>query len=520
VESTPPDLTPDSPEVTDAPTSVDELDPATREATYREVTRVLWKQGSLRYKLHETQCKIYDALQASSEKEFYLLCSRRLGKTYMLMCLAFELAIRKPGSRILFLAPYAKDAEIIATDMAATLLQDCPADLKPKYNSQLKTFTFEHTGSLIRLKGVNSEAAQFLRGGAADLVILDECGIMDDLQHVLDSVVAPMTLTTKGRILLATTPPRSPGHDSKGIYEKLAGKSATAVFTIRDAPHISYEDKVKELERLGEATERIPGILAGELAAETTSAQREFFCKFVTDANTAVIPEWNEARRKKIVIPTKRPAYFDAYVSIDPGFNDRTGILYGYWDFSDGKLVIEDESLLHKASTWDIAEEILKKEYELWSDKKPFLRVSDVDPRLVADLWERHQIGVMATEKQDSLGAINLVRNMVKSDELRISSKCVHLPRQIENATWNTKATDFERAGESSPDGHYDLLAALKYLCRNINRHRNPYPDGYGRVSSPHQHISPRKRFWSQARKLGLLDDTPYGRRKAGVVKK
>ena len=39
-----------------------------------------------------------------------------------------------------------------------------------------------------------------------------------------------------------------------------------------------------------------------------------------------------------------RIAYFDSYVSIDPGFKDRTGILYGYWDFTAAKLIIQDES--------------------------------------------------------------------------------------------------------------------------------------------------------------------------------
>jgi hypothetical protein len=483
-----------------------------RELAKRAAT-ALWSRGNLTYKLDETQRKIKASLSSTKERKFFLLCSRRLGKSFTLVLEAFETALKKPLSRILYLAPTGKDAADIVTDIVdGHLLPDCPSSLRPGYDKQQKFYTFNN-GSTIRFRGVNGEHAESLRGGAADLVILDECGTMDDLAYVVSSVVMPMTLTTGGRILLATTPSRSPGHDSVSIYEDLAGRNATVKFTILDNPRVPPEVKAEFLVEAGEPRDLVDDIVAGRKAPTTTTALREYFCEFVTDAASAVLPEFTAEAEREVVKSTQRPPFFDAYVAMDPGFQDRTAILYGYWDFRRAKLVIEDESLMHRPSTSDIAAEIARKERAAWANQEPYARVSDVDPRLIADLWQLHRIQFRASEKQDSLGAINLVRNMIQAREIEISPRCVHLIRQMKNAIWNNKATDFARAGSKSPDGHFDLVAALKYLCRGVNRHHNPYPEGYGAVTTQSTWTSPR----SEGSKvgLGLMADTPFSRRLA-----
>lgn len=479
----------------------------------RRAATALWSRGNLTYKLDATQRSIKASLSATKERKFFLLCSRRLGKSFTLVLEAFETALKKPLSRILYLAPTGKDAADIVTDIVdGHLLPDCPGALRPDYDRQQKVYSFKN-GSTIRFKGVNGEHAENLRGGAADLVILDECGTMDDLAYVVSSVVMPMTLTTGGRVLLATTPSRSPGHDSVAIYEDLAGRNATVKFTLLDNPRVAPEVKAEFLKEAGEPDALVDAIVAGTASPTTTTALREYFCEFVTDAASAVLPEFTADAQAQTVKSASRPAYFDAYVAMDPGFQDRTAVLYAYWDFRRAKLVIEDESLMHRPSTSDIAAEIARKERGLWSGSEPYARVSDVDPRLIADLWQLHRIQFRASEKQDSLGAINLVRNMIQSRELEIDPRCVHLIRQMRNAIWNNKATDFARAGSKTPDGHFDLVAALKYLCRGINRHHNPYPEGYGVVTTSNSWLSPRPTASPVG--LGLMADTPFSRRLA-----
>lgn len=492
------------------------ITPEQWQAAKQKATTALWHRGRLRFKLHTTQLQILDSLEgafAAGSKKFYLLCSRRLGKSYMLLTLCFQKCLQKPGARVLYLAPWAKDAQTIVADTAALLLEDCPAEVKPDYRGQDREFHFKN-GSILRLKGTNGEHAQYLRGTHADLIVLDECGLMDDLKHVVSDVCMPMTLTTGGQILLATTPPRSPGHESATIYEDLAGQNAVARFSIRDAPHLSLDAKCAALIEAGEKPARVADILLGTAEPETTTARREYFCEFVTDASLAVVKEYPEARQE-VLRPWPRPAYFDAYTAMDPGMKDRTGLLFGYVDFSQRKLIIEDESLLSGPNTAQIASTIKGKEGALWPDKTPFMRISDVDLRLIADLHSMHGLIFSPARKEDSLGAVNLMRNMFQTRQIVIHPRCVNLDRQLKNAIWNNKATDFVRGDESSLDGHYDLVAALKYLCRMVAWNHNPYPSnwfGVGGPGGPAQGtwVSPKGRRFQT---LGLLSNTPFSRR-------
>lgn len=473
------------------PEILERYSPQQLKAFEKAITHKAWAEGHLWYKFHDTQQRIYDAINAHESSQFYLLCSRRLGKTFMLLSMAFEVCIRKPGARVLFLAPTAKNAAEIAQDTASVLSEDCPPKLRPEFKAQSKEFVFRHLGgdSILRLKGVNSETAQDLRGTSQDLIILDECGQYDELEEVLYGICLPMILTTQGRVLLATTPPLSPGHASAAVYEKLSRVGASVRFTLNDAPHIPYADKRKTLLQLGEAEEDVDRILRGEIEPRTTKALREYYCRFVTDSEQAVLPEFNEAARKQIIVPWTRPSHFDAYVAMDPGVVDNTGVLFAYYDFLSARLVVEDELLLThvQANTPEIAKAIKAKELELWRGQPPYRRVSDVEKRLISDLRRYHELEFHQTKKNDNEAAIHLMRDWIAQRKLVISPKCVNLIRQLENVTWNRKGTDFQRAGDI--DAHYDLVSALKYMIRNVDRQRNPYPSHYyeagGRLGPP-----------------------------------
>lgn len=480
------------------------FNPVVLEGVARHALAELWRRGHLDVKRDETQKKIRRAIELSDSRSHYLLCSRRLGKSYELFLEAVEVCIQKAGARVLFLAPWAKNASEITEDIAAQIFLDCPDDLRPEYKTQTKEFVFRNE-SIIRVKGVNGEHAQYLRGGAADLVILDEIGLMNDLRHVISDVVMPMTMTTGGRILLATTPARSPGHESTAIFMEHQEVGAVSRFTILDNVRVPRGDKRVYLLAAGEKMGRVDGILDGALQPETTTAKREYFCEFVTDADTAVLPEFPEAKADIVKIPS-RPEYFDTYVAMDPGFNDKTGILYAHVDFMNRKLVIEDEDLLSRAATPDIAKAIKAKERDLWGEKKPLKRICDVDLRLIADLWELHGLTFHSAEKVDSMAGINLLRTMIKGRQIVISPKCERLITQMENAVWDSKGKDMDR---TELDGHFDLVAALKYLARGINWQRNPYPEWYG-APGPQMWVSPKRR---KKLETGILGETPFARR-------
>lgn len=488
----------------------------TKDQILKRAIAEAWKQGVLAYKLHESQDEIYNQLKDGSKthKQFFLLCTRRFGKSFLLLVKAFEQALQEPNCRVLYLAPTAKAASEIAQDLAQKVLADCPEELKPEINHQTKEFRCKN-GSIIRLKGVNSETADNLRGGEASLIILDECAQMDNLDYVVKSVCLPMTATTRGQIIYASTPPPSPGHESVTIFERLAKRKATVSYNLRQAPVIPEAEKLNMLIESGEDEAYAHQILYEGKHPKTTAARRELFCEFVTDASLAVIPEFTKDHQAKIVREYKRPPYFSAYVGLDPGSRDNTAGVFGYVDFSEARFIVEDTFLLGNPSTKQIAESIKTIEERLWPHNLEITRVSDIDLRLIRDLaQDPYYLKVIKAQKSDMLASVNYLRNLIQTERLIINPRCQDLIRQLQNAIWNKTATDMHR--EQSYDKHYDLVSALRYLVRAINWSRDPYPENYRHPGFPGGPVpygfhAPRSTY--ARKKLNLYGDTPVGKK-------
>ncbi len=194
----------------------------------------------------------------------------------------------------------------------------------------------------------------------------------------------------------------------------------------------------------------------------------------------AVIPEANEETMARIVKEYQKPPYFDPYVSMDIGVKDLTGVLYGYYDFLTGKIVIEDEATFKGRSftTANLAASIIQFEERLWGLKKPFLRIADNNNLiLLNDLNIDYGLSFIPTAKDNKHAWLNQIRILIAEERLIINPRCKQLIFHLKNATWNKNKTEYER---SLDGGHYDLVDALAYLIRNIAYTKNPYPRGYG----------------------------------------
>jgi hypothetical protein len=58
-----------------------------------------------------------------------------------------------------------------------------------------------------------------------------------------------------------------------------------------------------------------------------------------------------------------------------------------------------------------------------------------------------------------------------------IHPRCKNLLTQLQYGTWDKNHTKFSR---SSTGNHWDLLAALVYFVKHVDRRTNPYPVDYG----------------------------------------
>lgn len=439
---------------------------------------LLWAKGILTFKLEPVQKELYDCFHNSNGKITVWSCSRRLGKSYALICIAFEKCLQKPYTTVKYIAPTQKMVRSIIRPLINEILKDCPKPLRPEFRASENRYIFSN-GSEIQMAGTDSGHAEGLRGGSSDLCIVDEAGFCGDLQYIIQSILIPTTTTTRGKIILSSTPPITQDHAFEEYRKEAEFKGNYIKKTIYDGvgPRLTQKDVEDLVEEYG-------GI-------ENPDFRREYLCEMTNDEKYMVIPEFTNELEKIIVKPWKRVAFADNYVAGDIGAKDMTVYLFGYYDFKEAKLIIEDELVFNgqvkSFTTDDLAKGIKQKEAEVFINpvtkeyEKPHLRVSDNNHFVINDLYSLHGLTFIPTAKDDAEAALNNMRIMLKDKRIIINPKCKTLIFHLKNATWKKGGKEFAR----SPDaGHYDAVDALKYMVRNINFTRNPYPANYDRDSS------------------------------------
>lgn len=424
----------------------------------------LWRRGIIgAWKFHPTQKIMFETYLASTSKKFVLNCSRRLGKTFFLCTIAIETAMNKPGSQIKFVAPSQKMVRKIITPIFKDILSDCPKDLRPRYTVADGEYEFPN-GSVISIAGTEQGQIDNLRGQACDLALVDEAGFCQDLKNVIDDVIMPQTLgRPHARMIIASTPPLSPDHYFVELANVAMATSAYAKFTIYDNPRLTP----KEIEDYKQEA-------GGE---NSTTWRREYLAEFVVDKDSAIFPEATDDLITELVYEHPRPMFFSPFTAIDLGYIDNTGILFGYYDFAAGKIVIEDEILVNKNTSDSIVKLTLEREKQLWGEKLVKNRVIDGNSMQIADFNETHRFSCRLPEKSDLTANVNRVRIDLNDRRILIHPRCKALIAQIQYATWDKAKTKFSRG---SDQGHWDLVAALIYLVKHIDRVSNPIPAGHG----------------------------------------
>jgi hypothetical protein len=280
-----------------------------------------------------------------------------------------------------------------------------------------------------------------------DLIILDEVGFTSNLDYIYKSVIIPATThRPDAKIILISTPPSTPAHAFLDYAQRAEVEGGYAMFTIYDNPMID------------EATiERLKKESGGE---HTTTFRREYLCEFITDTDLAIIPEWHDNCIQDIP-RDEYYSYYHKYVGMDLGVKDFTALIFGYYDFKQAKLIIEDEFKMHgpTMNTEKLVAEIKAKELELWETQVPFRRISDNNNlHLLQDFSYLHNLVFTATNKDTLEAMINEVRIMVAAGQIIIHPRCKQLIGCLKYGVWTMKKDKFAR---SSVYGHFDSLAWL-----------------------------------------------------------
>lgn len=433
-----------------------------------------WQTGQIQYLLHDGQMELERAWNATSERIVIFNISRQFGKTFWCVNKTLSYGLSKPGWKLKFGAPTKEQAEEIVAPIIDTHLEDCPKDFLPRFDKSKATWVFKN-GARFKLFGNDDKRkANRGRGTGCNFGILDEGAFNDVLEYALTSVLLPQTITTNGRIIIPSTPPESPSHPFVRLATEAEAMGAYVHKTI-------YENPMATPELIAEYMRLCGG-------AHTSTWKREYLAQFVVDEESAVIPEFEDAE-KDVVVEHKRPEFFDTYVALDVGFLDLSVAIFGYYDFMAAKIVIEDEMVMKKMTTEDLAKGVKAKELALWGkegERKPPLRTVDAPLIVTSDISRLHGVHFVPARKDDSEAAINALRLCVKNRQVIIHPRCKTLIAHLRHAVWNKSRTTFQRSGDF---GHFDGVDALKYFVRVVNRQKNPYPVHAAGVTPYTHHI-------------------------------
>jgi hypothetical protein len=454
-----------------------------KEITRDEAIAQLWRLGVLDYKLTDVQKIIKKGILEDSTKINVVLCSRRLGKSYLMCIMALEQCLQFPNSIVKFVFPKQKDAKRNIFTLMKKIIEDCPNDILPRFLVAEKAIQFNN-GSEIQFSGCDAGNIDGVRGGFSHLNIVDEASYCDELVYAIRSVLSPTTKTTGGRTVLVSTPSLDPNHEFiQSFVLPYQAEGRIKKFTLYDNPNFTPEI----------INEIIADFPAG---VNDPMFKAEYLCEITRDQEKSILPSFTPDNEKVIVRDDYvRPTFFDAYVGFDIGAVDLSAVVFGYYDYLNATLVIEDELIFSKdVNTKTVAEAVKKKETELWtnpidmSPMPPYMRVADNSHLIMlTDMQRDHGLIFIPTRKDNREAAINSLDVAISQHKLIIHPRCTHTIYHMKFAEWNKTRTAFKNLKDSPSGqikgGHADALAAIIYLHRNIIKSKNPYPVGYGEVS-------------------------------------
>lgn len=437
-----------------------------------------WYRGKLNYKLRsyqKTAEEKFQQVQAQKGMLSVFNCCRRWGKTSWAIKKAIEKA-RDPSikkARIKYGSAFLTDLEEITIPLFQLILEDCPKPLKPKWLATKKKFVFptQYGGKWtfdqpaeIKLVGLDKNP-DGIRGGYSDWSLIEEAGYVSRLSYLYSSVLMPMSIKRPGSMIsMIGTPADTPSHDFHTLSQKAIQENAYLEQNIFTNTYLTPQ----EIQKIHDE------------CLNESDWQREFMCQWVIDEKRAILPEFTENNVKEVARDENFP-YYHKYVSMDIGGtkHDKTVALFAYRDFVRSKTVVTHEAIISGASTTTaaIGSHVKHIESEAFGDHKVYKRIADNNNSiLLADLRANKEkndfnLPFMETNKDELHAMVNQVR--INMNDYEIHPRCKELIGCVRTGLWDKNRKEFDH---SEIYGHFDALAALVYLERNLDKHTNPLP--------------------------------------------
>jgi len=439
----------------------------------------LWCMGNLRHLTRpHGQRELYDAthlhMQARPKRleTMVWLCHRRLGKSFGLIILSLERLIKQPGSQVKYACSTTKQVREIIDPILSYFLAMAPPKLKirPVRSDNCIYFRLpswpSHTESKLVLVGLDYKQGDSMRGTTCDMAVLDEVRDIMCLEYIMADVLAAQFI---GRdypmLVMASTPPASMEHPfvEKYVYYPDTMKFRDTTYVI---PASKNADWTKEDEEM--VTDEIGG--KGSLAY-----RREIECELISDTSDMVIPESHEVEDYVFLPSIKRPDYYIPYVSLDTGWVDHAGCLFGYLDFDRQKLCIIGEIFEQYLTLGTLSDKVIerfKSSFDSHNRQKSHW-VADCDLQALETLRREYNCLFVPAQKHDRKASIASFRTGLVEGRIEIDSMaCPQLIRQMKYGIYKPNRKDFMRTKSM---GHLDLIMAAVYMFKKVGWSEMPF---------------------------------------------
>ena len=461
--------------------------PALKEGIYKKIRR-----GDLTFMMHDGQIKILKTIgENPSRREFLVLCSRQLGKSFSSLLIAIMHCAKPYGKKkpmVRIFCETEKQVKEIVEDNMSIIQMILPPDFITHTKSERR---FKVGYGEIRIGLLAGARVDGKRGGNATLIITEECAFSpsETFKYAIDSVIGPQLLRSGGKLIHITTSSKDEIHHIHEVIQPRCEDWGTLVnLTIYDNPQLKDKQIIEAFETCFDGT--------------TETWEREYLCRVIRSSTLTVVPEFDDAVVNRSEVP--QYAFWQSVIDFG-GTRDKHGIVIGYHDFLRKKDVVCGEALLDfNTGTKKITQTVidLEKQMKILSpEMQSYHRWIDAPGQIRVDLnKDGFKCGQVTKEQGSFEAGIMDIRDGFIDETLEIWPSCEMLIKCLKYGKLNDKRTDFER---HPIFGHLDILAALMYFLRHLNR-QNPIPKYAGKASSRH-YINKNDREALTSTQAGLL---------------
>lgn len=429
--------------------------------------REKWLNGNLDYRLEPQQLELIAGMRDPNVTLVYGDFTRRGGKTDCAGTYCIEECL-KGKQDIRYATAFQTDLVELIKPAFDTIFEDCPEDLKPQYKESRRAYYFGKHKSRIKLVGLDLKP-NGIRGNAVTIIVIDEAAFVANLEYIYKNVIMPATARRKKQmqrkikfIIISSPPPNAEEHFTFKLRTKAQTEPGGFYLckTLDEIDSIPAEEKERLLQEAG--------------GRDSVTAQREYFCKWIVDAEQAICAQFNKQLHvQAFELP---PHVVPGFAGDSGGVQDKTVGLVGAYDIEKELYLVRSEAS-HDPNV--PSDTIIKSFKELVGNRK-MNQFLDAPGQILIDYANyKDEEGKPAPfaaalpPKDDFHAGLKMLRSLMFQNKILIHPDCVLLIKTLAGGLLNRSKTDFARTKEL---GHADAAAALIYLIRVVDKQSDNRP--------------------------------------------